>query len=460
MNPTLVQDIINIVGNENLMLALEDRICYSFDATFIDYLPDMVVRPGSQDELIKVVTLAHQQQVPIVPRGAATGLSGGSVPVQGGIALELTRLNRIIEIDVINQRAILEPGVITQDFLNAVSQAGLFYPPDPASSKMSTIGGNIAECAGGPKGVKYGVTRDYLLGLEVVLPDGTVMNTGNGIDGDMCGPDWTMLFCGSEGTLGVISKIILKLVHKPQQKQTLLATFDQLEDAATTVSVMMASGVIPTTLELMDNLTIRAVENYLCIGLPVEAGAILLIEVDGDPAAVSSHVLHVQKVCKECGASEVKTAKTQQESDGLWKARRAISPACGKISPTKISEDATVPRSQIPAMVKRIRQIAEKYQLKMVIFGHAGDGNLHPNILSNKHDKEEMERVEKAVEELFKAALELGGTLSGEHGIGYMKAPFLIWETGEVGFSSGQKVKEALDPDHMMNPGKMFDYKQ
>ena len=460
MDPTFIKKLKNIVGSPHIMFELEDRICYSFDATFIDSLPDVVVRPGTQEEVIKIVKLAYEHKVPVVSRGAATGLSGGTVPVYGGIALELTRLNRIIEIDALNQRAILEPGVITQDFLNAVNKAGLLYPPDPASSKMSTIGGNIAECAGGPKGVKYGVTRDYLLGLEVILPDGTVMNTGNIVDGDMCGPDWTMLFCGSEGTLGVISKIILKLIPKPQHKQTLLAIFDEIEDAAATVSVMMASGVIPTTLEIMDNLTIRAVENYLCIGLPIEAGAILLIEVDGDSAAVSAHVLHVQKVCKSCGASVVKTAKTQQESDDLWKARRAISPACGKISPTKISEDATVPRSQIPAMVKRIRQIAEKYQLKMVIFGHAGDGNLHPNILSNKHDKGEMERVEQAVEELFRAALELGGTLSGEHGIGYMKAPFLIWETGEVGFAAGQLVKEVLDPEHIMNPGKMFDYKK
>ena len=459
LNPTFVKELTSLVGPQYIMSELEDRICYSFDATFIDSLPDIVVRPGSRDEVIKIVKLAYQYKVPVVSRGAATGLSGGAVPVKGGIVLELTRLNHIIDIDVVNQRAILEPGVITQDFLNAVSKSGLLYPPDPASSKISTIGGNISECAGGPKGVKYGVTRDYLLGLEVVLPDGSVVNTGNIIDGEMCGPDWTMLFCGSEGTLGVIIKIIVKLVHKPEHKQTLLATFDQIQDAATTVSVMMASGVIPTTLEIMDNLTIRAVEDYLCIGLPIEAGAILLIEVDGDPAAVSAHVLHVQKVCKECGASAVKTAQNQQESDALWKARRSISPACGKISPTKISEDATVPRSQIPAMVKRIRQIAEKYQLKMVIFGHAGDGNLHPNILSNKHDTEEMKRVHQAVEELFHAALELGGTLSGEHGIGYMKAPFLIWETGEVGFAAGLKVKEALDPEHIMNPGKMFDYK-
>ena len=458
MMSDLMGELQRIVGAAHVLTKLEDRLCYSIDSTFIDHLPDVVVQPANREEVVAVVKAAARFGVPVVSRGASTGLSGGTVPVQGGIVLELTRLNRILSIDAVNERAVLEPGVITQDFLQAVQKEGLLYPPDPASSKMSTIGGNIAECAGGPKGVKYGVTRDYLLGLEVVLPDGSVVETGNSIDGDMCGPDWTMLFCGSEGTLGVITKIILKLAHPPQDKKTLMAVFDRIEDAAVTVSTIMASGVIPTTLEMMDNLTIRAVENYLEIGLPVDAGAILLIEVDGGPAAVQHDMVHVEAVCRRCGAVEVKTAQNKTEADALWKARRSISPACGKINPTKISEDATVPRSRIPEMVARIREIAEKYKLKMVIFGHAGDGNLHPNILSNKHDKEEMARVEQAVEELFHAALELGGTLSGEHGIGYMKAPFLVWETGEVGFAVGKGIKEAVDPQGMMNPGKMFDY--
>lgn len=458
MNERVLSELKSIVGPAHILTEFEDRYCYSFDSTFINSLPDVVVQPGSRDEVAAVCRLAHAYGVPLVTRGAATGLSGGAVPVKGGIVLEMTRLNHIIEINTVNRYAIVEPGIITQNYLAAVEQAGLFYPPDPASSKMSTLGGNISECAGGPHGVKYGITRDYVLGLEVVLPDGNIVQTGNLVDGDMAGPDWTMLLCGSEGTLGVITKMMLKLTHKPQAKQTMMAIFDHIEDAATTVSTMMASGVIPTTLEIMDNMTIRAVENFLNIGLPVDAGAILLIEVDGDPQAVEKHVQHVIKVCEDCNASTVKTAKTVQEANDLWKARRSVSPACGKINPTKISEDATVPRSRIPEMVNAVRNIAQKYNLKMVIFGHAGDGNLHPNILSNKHDKEEMARVEKAVQELFQEALKLGGTLSGEHGIGYMKAPFLVWETGEEGFKFGQAVKQAVDPKGLMNPGKLFDY--
>jgi glycolate oxidase len=457
VNAQLIQGLKQIVGSEQVMDQLEDRICYSFDATFRDCVPDVVVKPGSVNEIVEVMKLANQYGVPVTPRGAATGLSGGAVPLKGGICLDVTRLNKIISIDVPNRIAVVEAGVITDDLSAAVTQAGLFFPPDPASSKTSTIGGNIAECAGGPKGVKYGVIRDYVLGVAVVLPDGRLVELGNQVDGEMAGPDWAMLMVGSEGTLGIVTKITLRLIDKPATKQTLLAVFGSLDDAATTVSTMIASGTIPTTLEIMDNLTICAVEDYLKIGLPITAEAILLIEVDGEKISVEKQSKHVIAVCKRCGALEVQIAKTPEEMDNLWRARRSISPACGKINPTKISEDATVPRSEIPAMVRKIKEIAKKYQLKMVIFGHAGDGNLHPNILTNKHDHAEMERVEMAVQDLFRAALALGGTLSGEHGIGYMKAPFLKWETGEDGFAVGVSVKKAFDPQGLLNPGKMFD---
>ena len=456
MEQQIIAELKRLVGSAYVMEQLEDRICYSFDATFRDFLPDVVVKPGSVKEIVAIVKLAGKYNIPITARGAATGLSGGSVPIKGGISLVLTRLNKIIDIDTDNRVAVVETGVIAEDFVNAVSQAGLFYPPDPGSIKTATIGGTVAECAGGPRGVKYGITRDYVLGMEVVLPDGNVVELGNKFDSDMAGPDWGMLLVGSEGTLGIVTKVYLKLIDKPSAKQTLLAIFNSLDDAARTVSEMIASGTIPTTLEIMDNMTIRAVEDFLKVGLPVSAEAILLIEVDGSAKAIAKQAEHVSKVCQQCGATEIQAASTPEDMDKLWRARRAISPACGKINPTKISEDATVPRSQIPTMVRRLREIAKKYNLKMVIFGHAGDGNLHPNILSNKHDHEEMERVEQAVEELFKVALELGGTLSGEHGIGYMKAPFLKWETGETGFAVGKKLKQVIDQRELLNPGKLF----
>ena len=456
MRPPVIEELSSLVGREYVMDKLEDRICYSCDATFRSGVPEVVVRPGSVEEIMGIVRLASRRGIPITPRGASTGLSGGAVPIKGGICLDLTRLNRILEIDVVNRVATVEPGVITDDLASAVSRAGLFYPPDPSSSKVCTIGGNIAECAGGPRGVKYGVTRDYVLGLEVVLPSGDLVQVGNPVDGEMSGPDWTMLLVGSEGTLGIVTRIFLRLVDKPATKKTLLAVFETLEDAATSVSTLIASGTIPTTLEIMDNLTIRAVEDYLKVGLPVAAEAILLIEVDGAPSAVEKHCDHVIAVCKRCNASDIQVAETEDQADKLWRARRAISPACGRINPTKISEDATVPRSQLPAMVRRIKEIAAKYDLKMVVFGHAGDGNLHPNILTNKHNLEEMQRVERAIEELFRCTLELGGTLSGEHGIGYMKAPFLEWETGRDGFALARQVKDSVDPKGLLNPGKMF----
>lgn len=458
MNQIFINELNRIVGREHVMDALEDRTCYSYDASIREGLPDIVVKPGDVSEIAEIMRLARTYNIPVTPRGAASGVTAGAVPLKGGISLGVTRLNRIIEIDTVNKVAVVEPGVITQDLINAVDNAGLLYPPDPASSKVSTMGGNIAECAGGPKGVKYGITRDYVLALEVVLPDGQVVTVGNPIDGDMSGPDWTMLFVGSEGTVGIVTKIFVKLVDKPATKQTVLAIFDRLDDAATTVSTIIASGIIPTTLELMDNTTIRAVEDYLNAGLPIDADAILLIEVDGSEASVQKQSSKVIYVCNACGASRTEIAKTADEINKLWHARRSINPACGRIAPTKISEDATVPRSEIPAMVRSVKEIAEKHNLKIIIFGHAGDGNLHPNFLTNKHNKEEMERVEAAIHDLFRVALNLGGTLSGEHGIGSVKAPFLKWEIGEVGFEAGKKVKNAFDPQGILNPGKLFDY--
>lgn len=456
LNSEWVRKLKEIVGEEYVLYAKEDMIIYSNDATMFNSKPEVVVQPANQDEIIAVVKLAAQNGIPITCRGAGTCLSGGPIPLKGGILLETTRLNRILKIDKENKVAVVEPGVITFDLITAANQVGLLYPPDPSSMKESTLGGNVAECAGGPKGVKYGITRNFVLGLEVVLADGSIVKTGNEVDGDMCGPDWTMLFTGSEGTLAIITSITLRLTKIPQVKKTMMAIYERLEDAAKTVSVTMASGIIPTTLELMDNLSIVSVENYLKIGLPVKAGGLLLIEVDGVESTVEENIEKVQATCFKCGATEVKVAKNAVEAEELWRARRSINPAFGQVAPCKFAEDATVPRSLVPLLVEKIVDIQKKYDVPIFICGHAGDGNMHPTIMFDKRDQEQMSRAEKALDEVHLVTLELGGTLSGEHGIGFAKAPYLKAETGEAGYELGRKIKRAVDPLNLLNPGKMF----
>jgi glycolate oxidase len=431
-------------------------MCYGYDGTPNAFVPDLVARPGSTEEIQAIVRLANKHLFPIVPRGAGTGLSGGSLPVENGVVLDLTRMNRILEIDEENLVAVVEPGVVTYAIQQEVERRGLFYPPDPASLKTSTIGGNVAECAGGPRAFKYGVTRDYVLGLEVVTPWGDLVKTGGKTVKSVTGYDLTRLYTGSEGTLGIITRIYLRLIPKPQSIRTMMAVFPRLEDATRTVTLIVRRGIIPATLELMDDRTIQCVENYLHLGLPVDAGAILIIEVDGAPELIEGQSGQIVDLCREGGAREVRVAASEQERDEIWAARRAVSAAVVQIKPTKISEDISVPRSQIPNMAGKLREIADRYGLNLVIFGHAGDGNLHPNILCDQSDQEEMERVEKAVGELFQAAVELGGTLSGEHGIGTMKAPYLKLETGESGYAVMLALKQALDPNNILNPGKIF----
>ncbi|MHC1745924.1 MAG: FAD-binding oxidoreductase [Negativicutes bacterium] len=354
VNASIINELKAIVGQENILTDKEDMVIYSMDATVFSHLPEVVVRPANRDEVVEIVKVAARNNIPLTGRGASTGMSGGTIPMKGGIVVELTRLNRILKIDAKNKFAIVQPGVITFDFATQVNKAGLLYPPDPSTMKESTLGGNIAECAGGPKGVKYGITRNYVMSIEAVLPDGSVVETGNAVDGDMCGPDWTMLFTGSEGTLVLITAITLRLVHIPETKKTMLAVYDRLEDAAKTVSVTMSGGIIPATLELMDNYCIVAVENYAKIGLPVKAGGILLIEVDGISSTVEEDAERIHQICKECGATEVKIAQTAAESENLWAARRSIGRAYGQVAPCKYAEDATVPRSLIPKLVRSV----------------------------------------------------------------------------------------------------------
>lgn len=458
LEPEIIKELSAVVGAAHVLSAQEDMVIYSNDATMFSARPEVVVQPANRDEVVGVVKLAARHNIPVTSRGAGTCLSGGTIPLKGGIVMEMTRLNRILKLDAVNKVAVVEPGVITFDLTTAANKVGLLYPPDPSSMKESTLGGNVAECAGGPKGVKYGITRNFVLGVEAVLSDGSVIKTGNEVDGDMCGPDWTMLLTGSEGTLGVIISITLRLAPIPQVKKTMMAIYERLEDAAKTVSVTMAAGIIPTTLEIMDNLSIVSVENYLKIGLPVKAGGLLLIEVDGVPSTVEENAKRVSGICKQCGATEVKIAQTPEESEELWRARRSINPAFGQVAPCKFAEDATVPRSLVPVLVEKVLAIQKKYDVPIFICGHAGDGNMHPTIMFDKRNKEQMARAEKALDEVHIVTLELGGTLSGEHGIGFAKAPYLRAETGAAGYKLGREIKQAVDPLGILNPGKMFFY--
>jgi glycolate oxidase len=456
MDRVIIKQIIDIVGKENVVEDRETLICYSYDATNIRYLPDLVVFPRTPQQISGILKLANENHFPVIPRGAGTGFTGGTLPVEGGVVLVLTKMNKILKIDQENLLAIVEPGVVTYDLQQEVEKIGLFYPPDPASLKSSTLGGNVAECAGGPRAVKYGVTKDYVLGLEAVLPTGEIISTGVQTVKSVVGYDLTKLLVGSEGTLGVITKIILRLLPLPKGKRTMLAIFPTIESAATTVSQIISSRIIPTTLEFMDNATIRCVEDYLHMGLPVEAGALLIIEVDGAPVALNGEVEEIQKICEANQAMQIKVAKDPQEAEGLWKARRAVSSAVVKLNPTKINEDVTVPRSKVAEILRRVEAISKKHNLIIVNFGHAGDGNIHVNVMIDRRKPGEEDRARAAVKDIFEAALDLGGTLSGEHGIGITKAPYLAMELGDMGVEVMKRIKKSFDPNNILNPGKIF----
>jgi glycolate oxidase len=456
MTPARIKALASIVKTGRVLTDENDRFSYSFDASFGTYLPDAVVQTQSTEELANLVKYANQERIPVYPRGQATSLSGGPLPVYGGIVLDLSVMKGLLEIDEEDLVAVVSPGVLTADIHKAAERKGLMYPPDPSSSHVSTIGGNLAENSGGPRGLKYGVTKDYVIGLEVITPQGEIIRTGGRTVKNVTGYDLTKLIVGSEGTLGIITKAVLRLIPKPTASETVMAVFDNLVDAGKAISKILSSGILPSKMELMDQASIIAVENYEPSGLPIDAEALILIELDGHPAAVRDEAVQISNVCREAGAREVRVPQTRAEQEEVWKARKLVSPAIARIKPTKISEDATVPRSQIPEMCRRLQEIKKKYNLHLVVFGHAGDGNLHPNIIADKSDKEEMRRVEQAVAEIFEAAVELGGTLSGEHGIGTMKAPFMEMELGAAGLDMMKRIKQAWDPNNIMNPGKIF----
>jgi len=451
-----VSEIIRIVGESHVGTSPEERYCYGYDASKLKGMPDCVAFPGSTREVSQLLELANRERFAVYPRGAGSGMVGAAVPEDGGLVLALNRLNRVLEIDPDNMIAVVEPGVVTGAFQKMLAPHGLFYPPDPASLHFSTIGGNIAMCSGGPRAVKYGVTRDYVLGLEVVLPTGTVLHTGTRTMKGVVGYDLTRLLVGSEGTLGVVTQAILRLIPAPESVRTLLASFASLEDSVRSVCDIVRNRVIPCALELMDRATIQVVENHLSLGLPREAEALLLIEVDGPDSILDAEVEKIRGICRKNRVSDMETARSPAERDRLWRARRAVSPALGRIKSGKINEDVTVPRTQIPLLIRGIRELAAKYDLLIVCFGHAGDGNIHTNIMVDRKNPDELLRAEKAVRELFRMVLDLGGTLSGEHGVGITKSPFIEWELGREGMEAMWAVKRALDPLNILNPGKMF----
>ncbi|MEI3606951.1 glycolate oxidase subunit GlcD [Pseudogracilibacillus sp. SE30717A] len=457
----LPEPIINtfnrIVGKDNAKTDQATLLAYSYDSTAqYQALPQAVLSPRNTSEVAEIVKICNENKIPIVPRGSGTNLCAGTTPLEGGIVLLFNHMNEILEIDEKNLTMTVQPGVYTKTIFEAADEVGLFYPPDPGSMHISQIGGNISENSGGLRGLKYGVTNDYVLGLEIVLPSGEIIRTGGKLAKDVAGYNLTELFTGSEGTLGIITEAILKLIPKPEAKKTMLALFHDLESAAKTVSAIIENRIIPVTLEFLDQQTVKVVEDFAQIGLPTEAKAILLIEQDGAPEVVERDIKKISELCNKNHAFDISIAKTEAEAEGLMTARRAALSALSRLMPTTILEDATVPRSEIANMVNAIEEIAEKYNVNICTFGHAGDGNLHPTCLTDARNKEEISRVEKAFEEIFKKAVALGGTITGEHGVGAMKLPYLHLKVGEAGVDVMRNIKEAIDPNYILNPGKMF----
>jgi glycolate oxidase len=454
----LIDELTQLLGQAQVLAEREDLIPYSFDGTAaLRESPRTVVFPRSAAEVAAVLAIAARHKAPVVTRGSGTGLSGGSVPTPGSVVLCMLQMDKLIEVDARNFTLRAQAGVLTQAIYDAADAAGLFYPPDPGSMKVSTIGGNVAENSGGLRGLKYGVTRDYVMGLEVVLANGEVCRLGNKCVKDVAGYSLKDLFIGSEGTLGVVTEVLLKLLPRPAARQTLLATYALMEAAAQTVSAIIAARIVPCTLEFLDSKTIRCVEAYAHVGLPLDADALLLIEVDGHPAAVAEDAARVREICAANGATSVRVAADAAEAARLATARRSAFSALARVKPTTILEDATVPRSELARMIRFIQATALRHRLEIATFGHFGDGNLHPTFLTNERDADEMRRVGLAMREIFSEALALGGTITGEHGVGLAKKAFLREQYGDSSHALLKRVKRALDPENLLNPGKIFD---
>src|SRR5512136_2708896 len=458
LGPKILPELRHLLGADNVLTEKEDLIPYSFDGTAaLQQMPGCVVFARNREQVVGVLQLANRTKAAVVTRGSGTGLSGGSLPSPDCIVLCLAKMNQILEVDRANLTLLAEAGATTLQIADAASAAGLFYPPDPGSMKISTIGGNVAENSGGLRGLKYGITRNYVLGLEVVLPEGEVLWTGNKCVKDVAGYSLRDLFIGSEGTLGVITKVLLKVIPPPAAKKTMVATFARMDQAAQTVSDIIAAQVIPCTLEFLDRTTIHCVEDFAKVGLPLDCEALLLMETDGHPSPVAEEAAKMEDIARKNGAKEVRVAKDDTEATKLATARRSAFSALARVAPTTILEDATVPRSELGKMIRFIQSVAQKYQLKIGTFGHMGDGNLHPTFLTDERNKEEMHRVDEAFKEIFNEAIRLGGTITGEHGVGVAKKSILPKFAGDAQIRVMRELRRALDPNGILNPGKMFD---
>ena len=455
MKRNIVSALKNIVGKEGVFTDPEELSCYSYDGSSRQFLPDVVVFPTAAEEISSILKLANLHGFPVVPRGAGSGMTGGSLPVRGGVVLVFSRMNRILEIDPDNMIAVVEPGVITGVLQDELKKYRLMYPPDPASLKFCSIGGNAAECAGGPSAVKYGVTKDYVIGLEVILPTGEIMHTGVRTEKGVVGYDLTHLFIGSEGTLGIMTKLILKLLPLPESKETFLLTFSDLKNATKLVGEILSSGITPCTLEYMDKTAISIVSKHIPVNLADSTEALLILEIDGSFNEVREQYSRVADYLDRAGIDYQHTANDDERSS-LWQARRAISPASFSLKPDKISEDVTVPRSKIPELVMFCEQLAHDLDLLILTFGHAGDGNIHVNIMIDRNNVDEISKGEQARKRLFLYVVDAGGTLSGEHGVGITKSPFISIELDHTALDVMKKIKHLFDPNNILNPGKIF----
>ncbi len=454
LDTKITKELREIVGEKNYLDSPEDLMNYSYDGFIPEAMPEVVLLPLTTQEVSDIMKVAYREEIPVTPRGAGTNICGGSVPMKGGIVLGFTRMNRILEINKEDRLAAVQPGVINAELQAEVEKRGLFYPPDPASMSVCTMAGNVALNAGGPRGVKYGVTRDYILGLTVVLPDGRIIRVGGRTAKNVTGIDLVGFFTGSKGTLGVITEIVCKLLPKPEANQTMQAIFNDLDLAGKAVAKIMEEGMLPVALELMDSVVINLVEDSAHVGLPREAEGILLIMMDGPQESVKRQVEDIAQLCRDQGATEVRVAKNQEEENALWFARRSAFGVMARSRPNCIVEDVTVPVSKVPVMIREIVGIARKYDLVIGVLAHAGDGNMHPLLLTDQREKDEWERAHHAIRDIVLKAAELGGTLSGEHGIGMAKAEFLDLVMDKETRRFMEEIKKAVDPKGILNPGK------